>query len=349
MNSSASSAPPLVSVVIPNYNYGHYLPAAVRSALEQTGVDVDIVIVDDASTDGSDRIAKDIADSDERIRLVQHAVNRGHIATYNDGLAMVRGEYVVLLSADDLLAPGSLERSTRVMAEHPSVGLVYGYAPEFTDAPPVRRRVRAGSAVWSGSEWLERMCSRGTNILTNPEAIVRRDVMDRLGGYDPEMPHSADMDLWMRAAALADVGRVNGPDQAYYRVHAENMHLTDFSGLLTDMRARLHTFESFFAGSGSAVHRATALLDRARGSIASEALRYANSARNGGGAVGGASSAELMAFAAEVWPAISGSRTWRRLERAGSRPSGGLARYVGGTASRVRNAVLWRRWRRYGL
>jgi hypothetical protein len=115
------------------------------------------------------------------------------------------------------------------------------------------------------------------------------------------------------------------------------------------MRARLHTFESFFAGSGSAVHGATALLDRARRSIAFEALRYANSARNGGAAVGGASSAELMAFAAEVWPAVSGSRAWRRLERAGSRPSAGLTRYVGATASRVRNAVLWRRWRRYGL
>lgn len=338
-----------VTVVIPCYNYGHYLPQAVESALAQRGVEVDVIVVDDASPDGSVAVARELAARDARVRVIAHDQNRGHIRTYNDGLAEASGEFVVLLSADDLLAPGSLERSTRLMREQPSVGLVYGYAPPFRDEPPVVRSVRTRFAVWSGEDWLAKLCARGSNMLTNPEAILRREVMDELGGYDPAMPHSADMDLWMRAAALADVGRVNGPDQAYYRVHDANMHLTDYSGLLTDMRAREHTFETFFEGAGSGLAGRKRLLGSAHEAIAREALRYAATARDAGGAIGGASVSELRGYAAEVWPTIRSTRTWRRAEATGDRPVRGIARHVGRAADRTRSALLWRRWRRYGI
>ena len=340
---------PRVTVVIPCYDYGHYLPAAVRSALDQPGVEVEVIVVDDASPDGSVAVAHELAAGDARVRVIAHAQNRGHIQTYNDGIAEATGDFVVLLSADDLLAPGSLERSTRLMREHPRVGLVYGYAPPFTDAPPAQRRARTRFAVWPGAEWLERLCARGSNMLTNPEAILRRDVMVALGGYDPAMPHSADMDLWMRAAALADVGRVNGPDQAYYRVHDANMHLTDYSGLLTDMRAREHTFETFFDGAGRELPQSEALRARAREAIAREALRYASTARDAGGAIGGATVEELRHYATAVWPAIARTRVWRRAEAAGDRPARGFAKVSAQVSERTRSALLWRRWRRYGV
>jgi glycosyltransferase involved in cell wall biosynthesis len=76
---------PLVSVVIPCYNYGHFLPEAVASVLEQPDVDVEVIIVDDASTDHSAEVAESLT-SDPRVGLVRHKVNQGHIATYNDGL-----------------------------------------------------------------------------------------------------------------------------------------------------------------------------------------------------------------------------------------------------------------------
>ncbi|WP_460807831.1 glycosyltransferase family 2 protein [Micromonospora zhanjiangensis] len=95
---------PTVSVVIPCYNYGHYLPECVHSVLSQSGVEVDVLIVDDASPDGSAEVARELS-ADPRVRLIAHRENRGHIATYNEGLAAVDGEYVVLLSADDLLSP----------------------------------------------------------------------------------------------------------------------------------------------------------------------------------------------------------------------------------------------------
>jgi glycosyltransferase involved in cell wall biosynthesis len=77
---------PTVTVVIPCYNYGHYLPTALSSVLDQPGVDVEAIVIDDASPDGSGAIVRQLAAADERIRPIVHERNRGHIATYNEGL-----------------------------------------------------------------------------------------------------------------------------------------------------------------------------------------------------------------------------------------------------------------------
>lgn len=344
-----SAALPRVTVVVPCYNYGHYLPAAVRSALEQPGVDVDVIIVDDASPDGSVAVARALASRDPRVRVIEHEQNRGHIRTYNDGLAEATGEFVVLLSADDLLAPGSLARSTALMRRHPNVGLVYGYAPEFSDAPPPQSRARAREQVWTGDRWLQRICDRGTNLIVNPEAILRRDIMDRLVGYAPDLPQTADMELWMRAAAICDVGRVAGPYQGYYRVHDANMHLTDYRGLLTEIRARRDTFTAFFAGPGADLPRAHERRDAAHRTLAREAVRLERVARNGDGGLTPELADAFAEFAVETWPGITGTRLWRQTSVRRHRPAGTLRRTVEARLTGVAGALRWRRWRRYGL
>ncbi len=101
-------------------------------------------------------MAAELARSEPRIRLICHEQNKGHIATYNEGLAMVESDYVVLLSADDLLVPGSLARATALMEAYPSVGYVYGHPVDFTDEPPeVPTEVKSWT-IWSGSEWIRK-------------------------------------------------------------------------------------------------------------------------------------------------------------------------------------------------
>src|SRR5829696_4653329 len=90
------STRPRVSVVVPCYRYGQFLPGAVASALDQDGVDVEVIVVDDASGDGSADVARGLASRDSRVRVRAHATNAGHIATYNEGLALATGDYVVL-------------------------------------------------------------------------------------------------------------------------------------------------------------------------------------------------------------------------------------------------------------
>src|SRR3954453_21056063 len=148
---------PTVSVVIPCYKYGRYLPDCVRSVLDQEGVDARVLIIDDASPDDSAEVALRLAAEDERVEARIHEVNRGHIATYNEGLLeWADGDYSVLLSADDLLTPGSLARAAAVLTEHPDVGFVYGHALKWTDGtpPPVPRERQTGVTVWSGPQWL---------------------------------------------------------------------------------------------------------------------------------------------------------------------------------------------------
>lgn len=339
---------PTVSVVIPCYNYGRYLPGAVRSVLDQDGVDLEIIIVDDASTDGSTAIAQSLADDDRRITLVRHERNRGHIATYNDGLRRVSGDYVVLLSADDLLAPGSLGRACALMEHRKDVGLVYGFAPDFTTEPPPVRNAFCYWSVWEGESWIAQMCRRGANIIVNPEAVLRRSVMDTLVGYRADLPQSADMELWMRAATLANVGRVNGPQQGFYRVHDANMHLNDFQGLLTEMRARRDTFVAFFAREGAELSDPEGLRERALRTIAREAMREARAVvtrRRRGRIEQAARFAEL---AVETWPGIMTTALWRQYQRRQHHPIGSARRYLEGELTYVRGALRWRRWRRFG-
>jgi glycosyltransferase involved in cell wall biosynthesis len=242
----------VVSVVVPCYNYGHYLTDAVGSVLGQ-GVPVEIIIVDDCSTDDSAQVATRLAERHPEVHLVRNEHNLGHIATYNRGLAMVTGEYVVLLSADDMLAPGAFRRAVSLFDRYPAVGLVYGYAEPFSDTPPPVWNTGTWT-VWPGSTWVDLVCHRGDNAIFNPEAIMRTSLLRSIGGgYDPSSPHAADMLLWLRAAMVADVGRVNRV-QAYYRTHAAQMHLTTYAGRIRDMRARAEVYETLFGPEGIAPH-----------------------------------------------------------------------------------------------
>ena len=226
-----------VSVVIPCYNYGHLLDDAITSVLDdQEGVDVRVLIIDDASSDDSAEVAGKIAARDSRVEVAVHATNRGHIATYNEGLLeWADGDYCVLMSADDRLTPGALQRAIDFLDAHPSVGFVYGNVLWFADGAPLpmaRTRVR-GWSLWSGQLWLERRFRQAQTGISSPEVVVRTSLQKRVGGYDVRLPHLGDTEMWMRLAANADVGYLRGVDQAYYRRHEQNMlnglHPTDDS------------------------------------------------------------------------------------------------------------------------
>jgi hypothetical protein len=304
-----------VSVVVPCYNYGHFLEACLRSALDQPGVEVEAIVVDDASPDGSGEVAAQLSAADDRIRLIRHDQNKGHIATYNDGLEAAEGDYIVLLSADDLLAPGSLGRAAALLEAHPRVGFAYGRAAQFSDDPPTGDTGPLRSwTVWEGPEWAQMRWRTARNCIWSPEVVMRASVQRTIGAYHADLPHSADMEMWMRAAAVSDVGHVDGPDQAYYRVHSANMHLTDFEGAqargaLVDMRERRRTFDRLADLAPSPTD-----VVAARRALAVEALTVA--ARSiGWHQPDTALVRELSDFAVDVYPEAPDLRQWRPVQR----------------------------------
>jgi glycosyltransferase involved in cell wall biosynthesis len=297
-----------VTAVIPCYNYGHYLPQAVDSVLGQPGVDARVIIVDDCSTDNSLSVAEDLAKRDSRVTVLAHAANAGHIATYNDGLAAVTTEYLTLVSADDLVAPGALGRAAELMNAHPRVGMVYGQPVEFTTEPPSSDRDSLAPLTWTrwgGPEWIRIACRRGRNFILSPEVVMRTEAVRQIGGYNAALPKSGDLEYWLRTASKWEVGRVNGRVQAFYRQHGGNMHEKEYSTMSADLLHRLLAFRFLESTElSSFVHSARLALSREAIGIAVRELETGGRTQVAG---------DLLAAAADIHPSSVSTRRVRRL------------------------------------
>lgn len=331
---------PKVSVVVPCYNYGHHLEELVTRLISGSRVELAILIVDDASPDGSGAVADSLAARYPEVSSLRHQINAGHIQTYNDGLALADGDYVVLLSADDLLPAGALDRAVALMESRPDVGLVYGFSQSFSGEPPeVGDKVRNWS-VWAGLDWLSLAARRGRCFIASPEVVMRREALQQTGGYDPRLPHSADFDMWLQTALRWNIGRVNGPPQALYRVHDSNMHLTTFAGMITDLRERRRTFRVLFEEHARDRPDVGRLREPAMKALSREAVKLARIARRDG--LSAAAIDPYVQFARETWPAVLRDRD----PVAGSMTL--PARYLGSFSTKATSHLRWRRWRRYG-
>jgi glycosyltransferase involved in cell wall biosynthesis len=277
----------------------------VESVLAQPGVDVQVLIIDDASPDNTHEVAVELAVKDPRVQYRRHPSNQGHIATYNEGLLWASGDYTVLLSADDLLTPGALLRATRLLDANPRVGLVYG--PTFVfrsgDLLPPARAV-TGECRWkiySGIEWLEKACRLGEGFIWSPEAVVRTSLQQKLGGYLPSLPRLGDQEMWMRFATHGEIGEILDAEQAYYRLHGSNMSAPQFADPLRDLQERKAVFDTVFREYGDRVDDCERLLSFANRRIAGYALSAAGVAFERVGAVD-SQVAKLIEFALDVQP-----------------------------------------------
>jgi glycosyltransferase involved in cell wall biosynthesis len=165
---------PSVTVVVPAYNYGRFLCDCARSVLTQRDVDVELLIIDDCSTDNTPSVTAELAASDARVSVIRHEPNHGQIPSVNEGFERVETEYVVKLDADDMLAPGSLARATSLLEAHPRLGFVYGRPHHFSGrAPPPTDSPTRSWTIWSGREWVARRCRNGNNVISQPEVVMR--------------------------------------------------------------------------------------------------------------------------------------------------------------------------------
>jgi glycosyltransferase involved in cell wall biosynthesis len=346
---AAPADPRRVSVVVPCYNYGRFLPACVSSILTQTDVDVDVLIVDDRSTDGSAEVADALATSDSRVRVHRNERNLGHISTYNVGFSQVTGEYVMLVSADDMLTPGALARAVALLDAYPSVGFAYGWAVPFSNGQlPKPRTVPRSWSVWKGLDWVTDRCRRGCNVILSTEVLIRRSVLERVGGYRTHVPHMGDFEWWMRAALVSDVGMVCGVDQMYYRLHGRNMSRTTYASTLVNLKEIRNAFDTALVGTDC-----SAMRDLAHRRLAREALRVATAEYMiTQGQDDGALDA-CRQFAAATDPQVVDSDDWRilsRLQAIGTERARRSLRFRGWMMMwTLEGKLLWRRKRFAGV
>jgi glycosyltransferase involved in cell wall biosynthesis len=214
-----------VDLVVPCYNYARYLETCVASILPQRDVELRVLIIDDCSPDETPEVARRLAAADPRVGYVRNERNLGLIGTANRGvMEWARADYVVLISADDQLTPGSLARATRLMEAHPEVSMAYGMALMLNDGGPALTPpdpVQAPTRIVQGKAFLKHVCDVGNPVPT-PCAVMRTRVQHKIGGYDARFPHTCDMDNWMRAALAGSIGVINAV-HGLYRWHASNM------------------------------------------------------------------------------------------------------------------------------
>ncbi|HEY5333490.1 MAG TPA: glycosyltransferase family A protein [Solirubrobacterales bacterium] len=312
-------ATPLVKVIVPCFNYAHFLPGCVESILGQEGVDVSVLVVDDTSPDDTPAVSQALIEADDRVEYRRHLENIGLISTVNEGLGWADdADYVVVISADDRLAPGALARSVKVMSEHPSVGMAYGSALRFEDDETMGEGLRErwqGTKVWKGRRWVRVRCREGHNCIASPEAMVRVAVQRQVGEYDLDSHHASELNMWLRIAAISDIAYIKGAHQAFYRVHQTSMlrtMLRSKKGALTDISTRRIAFNKAFDSIGSGLPGAERLRGMANRALASQALWIASRAYDKGSLddAEGAAAGEWIEFAAATYPELRRLPRW---------------------------------------
>lgn len=206
-----------VSVIIPAHNYGRYIGEAIDSLRRQVYADWECVVVDDGSSDGTAEIVAALAGSDRRIAYLSQ-VAAGASAARNAGLAAASGEFVQFLDADDLLGPRKLQHQVEVFARHPEADIVYGGDRYFVEGgrgdaqEKVERQWAQGPTrrVVSGPGESVLAALVDDNIMVIEAPLIRRALLDKIGGFDPRIRRMEDWEFWLRLALAGACFRHDG-------------------------------------------------------------------------------------------------------------------------------------------
>lgn len=195
---------PKISVFMPSYNHARFVSMAIHSVLQQTYKDVEIVVTDDGSTDGTPDVIEGMRAA--QVKLNRFPRNRGVCTAENDAIKRSSGEYLTLLNSDDIFLPDKLEKQATFLDCNPEIGAVFGM-PVFCDE---ENHLIASDRTFNGrvfettnrdqAGWLHRFFFAG-NCLCHPTIMIRRECYEKAGLYDERMAQLPDFDMWIRLVA----------------------------------------------------------------------------------------------------------------------------------------------------
>lgn len=219
-----------VSIILPTYNGADYIRESIRTCLEQTHSAIELVIVDDCSTDETPRILQDYA-ADARVKVIRHPQNAKLPTALNTGFAQATGDYLTWTSDDNLFVPTAIEEMVAYLEEHPQVGFVYTDYDLIDEDGSLIRRVEAGPP-----DHLRERCA-----ITS--FLYRREVYEAVGDYDPKLFRIEDYDYWLRVAQHFNLAWY--PKSLYlYRRHSgsltSNDHLENRAEMFDKINAKYY-------------------------------------------------------------------------------------------------------------
>jgi len=205
---------PKVSVIIPTYNSIRYLPDAVGSALSQTFTDLEVIVINDGSSDATEEWL--LQQSDSRLIFISQP-NLGKSVARNVGISKAQGEYLAFLDADDYWEPTKLEKQINCLDNNPNVGLVYTWtALADEDGQPTGRVIDSEA---EGNVWQQLL--QFNIVACGSTPMVRSHCFKTVGLFSEELPLAQDWDMWIRIAAHYPFAVIKEP-LVRYRLHANN-------------------------------------------------------------------------------------------------------------------------------
>ncbi len=194
---------PQVSVVVPAYNCGELVREAIDSVREQTFGDLEVIVVDDGSTDNTWDVIQQVAASWERVRAIR-IEHTGHAAARNRAIAEMNGRWIALLDADDLWLPTKLQRCMEYLGEHPEMSIVY------TPMDPVRMdgtRMKGHSKPFHSARLTEKLFH--SIFVHDPAVVFHKRVIDECGGFDESLDVCVGHEFWLRVSRKFEFGLID--------------------------------------------------------------------------------------------------------------------------------------------
>ena len=224
----------MVSVIIPNYNHASYLPKRIQSVLNQTYTDIEVILLDDCSTDNSAEIIRDFAAMDNRIQVVLNVVNSGStFKQWNKGFELAKGTFIWIAESDDYAAPTFLERIMAIMLNYSDVGLAYtgSYSIDSHNnvlSPPESIYQGVDDKFWKndfiaqGLDIVRKFMTFSPVIPNASAAVFRKDLLDTCGKANENFKLAADWLFWARLMATTKLAYISD-GLNFFRTHDQNV------------------------------------------------------------------------------------------------------------------------------
>lgn len=219
---------PLVSIVTPSFNQAPFLEETIRSVLDQDYPRIEYIVVDGASTDGSQEIIRRYQD---RLAYWTSEPDLGQTDAINKGFSLAHGDVLAWLNSDDTYRPGAVQEAVGYLHDHPDIGMVYGHAFYIGQASQILAPYPTGPTDLRGLR-------RGVTTIPQQAMFFRSKLWRMVGPLDPTFYYAMDYDLWVRIAEVTPIALCRRP-WANFRIHGMSKSLTAASRCWPEM-IRVH-------------------------------------------------------------------------------------------------------------
>jgi len=240
---------PLISVIVPSYNYGHLISETLSCLQSQTYENWECLVVDDGSTDNTEEVVSSLMDLDPRIRYLRQD-NQKQAAARNTGIQNSKGAYFQFLDADDLIEPRKLELHNSYLEEHAEIDIVYSGVRYFRSENPNERLLSRRYSMWEdGNSWMPEISGSGNDVLSKllrnnimvvNSPLVRRSMIETVGLFNIALTPVEDWEYWIRCAAKGAAFRYDDAPESHalVRSHAQSASADGRQMLAAELRMR---------------------------------------------------------------------------------------------------------------